>query len=169
MHLLNWEPALWFSPRKNSWWGDDLLWICEVKASTENKIWLLLSGLRLLPLIRWHDLTGSGVESLPGSMQCIAAAYLLPSLPSSEITCFSTTPQAATPAGMMHPGGPPCQWPGIGNSAFPDRILMWSFLLQKIRLNWRLTVSRGRIKCFSHKIFHQNIYKYRSRSLPWAL
>lgn len=38
-HLLNWEPALWSPPWKNSWGGDDSLWICEVKASTENKIW----------------------------------------------------------------------------------------------------------------------------------
>ena len=160
MHSLNWEPAFWSSPWKNPWWGDDLLWICEVKASTENKIWLLLSGLRLLPLIHWCDLSGGRVESLPGSMQCAAAAYLPPSLPSSEITCSSTQPQAITPAGMTHLGGPWCQWPGIGNSAFPDRILVWSFLPQKIRLNWRLTVSRARIKHFSNKIFHQNIYKY---------
>lgn len=169
MHLLNWEPVLWSSPRKNSWWGDDLLWICEVKSSTENKIWLLLSGLRLLPLIRWCDLTGSGVESLPGSMQCIAASYLLPSLQSSEITCSSTTPQAITPTGVTHRAGPWCQWPGIGNSTFPDRILTWSFLPQKIRLNWRQTMSRARIKRFSNKIFHQNIYKYHSKSLLWAL
>lgn len=169
MHSLNWEPALWSCPWKSFWWGDDLLWICEVKASMENKIWLLLSGLRLLPLTCWHDLTGSGAENLPRPMQWTTATYLLPSLLSSEITCSSTQPQAITPAGMTHLGSPWCQWPGTGNSVFTDRILAWSFLPQKIRLNWRLTVSRARIKHFSNKIFHQNIYKYCSESFLWVL
>lgn len=169
MHLLNWEPALCSSSWKCSWWGDDLLWICEVKTSTENKIWLLLPGLRLILLIHWHDLTGSGVKSLPWLMQCTTAAYLPPSLLSSEITCSSTHHQAITPSGMTRLGGPWCQWSGIGNSAFLDRILAWSFLPWNIRLNWRLTVSRARIKCFSNKILHQNICKYLSKSLFWAL
>lgn len=157
MHLLNWEPDLCSSTWKNSWWGDDLLWICEVKAPTENKIWLLLPGLRLISLIHWHDLTGSGVKSLPWLMQCATAAYLQRSLLSSEITCSSTHHQAITPSGMAHLGSHWCQWSGIGNSASLDRNLAWSFLPQNIRLHWRLTVSRARIKCFSNKILHQNI------------
>lgn len=64
-------------PRRN--WND-LLWICEVKASTENKFWLLLPGLRLIPLIHWHDLTGSGVKSLLG--WCNVPLLLICHLPS---------------------------------------------------------------------------------------
>lgn len=105
------------SLEKTSWW-DDLLWICEAKASMENKIWLLLSRLRLIPLSHWHDLNGSGAESLPGSMHRAAAACFLPSLPSSETTCPSTQPQAITPARMTHLGSPWCQWPGTGTQLF---------------------------------------------------
>lgn len=129
-HLLNWEPALYSSTWKNSWWWDDLLWICEVKASMENKIWLLLPGLRLIPLIHWHDLTGTGVKSLPWLMQCATAAYLPPSLLSSEITCSSTQHQAITPSGMTHLCSPWCQWSGSGNSALLGRI--WAFSCRKI-------------------------------------
>lgn len=80
-----------------------LLWICETKTSMENKIWLLLSGLWLFPLIHWCDLTGRGLEIC--WVDEMHGSSLLP-IQSSETTCPSTQPQAVTPTGMMHLGNP---------------------------------------------------------------
>lgn len=146
--------------------GDDLLWICATKASMENRIWLFAVravALSTYPLVwpywerTWDFLCQWNAWLLLAAFFPILRDYL-PLYPALGSNAYRDDASRR----------PPCQWPGIGNSAVPCRILLWSFLPQKIRLNWGLTLSRARIKHFSNKIFLQNIYKYHSQSFLWA-